>query len=176
MIEQRTKGALGRYRVVLRIFSAKEQPMPAKPIPEGYHTATPYLVVKGADKTIAFMKQAFGATAPFEPMMSPDGKVMHADLMIGDSHVMLSEASEQHPAMQSMIHLYVPNVDAVYQRAVAAGGKSFLEPTDQFYGDRGAGVKDQSGCAWYIATHIEDVSMAELKKRAAEMHKKGKAA
>ena len=150
--------------------------MPAKPIPEGYHTATPYLVVKGADKTIAFMKQAFGATQSFEPMMSPDGKVMHADLTIGDSHVMLSEATDQHPAMPSMIHLYVPNVDAVYQRAVAAGGKSFLEPVDQFYGDRAAGVHDQSGCAWYIATHIEDVSMAELKKRAAEMHKKGKAA
>ena len=91
---------------------------------------------------------------------------------------MLSEASDQHPAMPSMVHLYVPNVDAVYQRAVAAGGNSFLEPTDQFYGDRGAGVKDHSGCAWYIATHIEDVSMAELKKRAAEAHKqqKGKAA
>ena len=80
--------------------------------------------------------------------------------------------------MQSMVHLYVPNVDAVYQRAVAAGGKSFMEPTDQFYGDRGAGVKDHSGSAWYIATHIEDVSMAELKKRADEAYKqqKGKAA
>ena len=152
--------------------------MPAKPIPEGYHTATPYLVVKGADKTIAFMKQAFGATAPFEPMMSPDGKVMHADLMIGNSHVMLSEATDQHPAMQSMIHLYVPNVDAVYQRAVAAGGKSFLEPTDQFYGDRGGSVKDPSGNHWYIATHIEDVPMPELKKRAEAMYKsqKGQAA
>jgi PhnB protein len=150
--------------------------MPVKPIPESYHTATPYLVVKGADKTIEFMKQAFGAKATHEPMLSPDGKVMHADLMIGDSHVMLSEATDQHPAMQSMIHLYVPNVDTVYQRAVAAGGKSFMEPADQFYGDRGAGVHDQSGCAWYIATHIEDVSMADLKKRAAEMYKKGKAA
>jgi PhnB protein len=91
---------------------------------------------------------------------------------------MLSEATDQHPAMKSMIHLYVPNVDAVYQRAVAAGGKSFLEPIDQFYGDRTAGVHDPSGCAWYIATHIKDVSMADLKKRAAEMQKqqKGKAA
>ena len=116
--------------------------MPAKPIPEGYHTATPYLVVKGADKTIEFLKQAFGATPSFEPMMSPDGKVMHADLMIGDSHVMLSEASDQHPAMQSMVHLYVPNVDAVYQRARRRRRQVVLEPTDQFYGDRGAGVKD----------------------------------
>ncbi len=152
--------------------------MPAKAIPEGYHTATPYLVVRGADKTIEFLKKAFGAQPSFELMMSPDGKVMHADLKIGDSHIMLSEATDQHPAMQSMVHLYVPNVDAVYQRAVAAGGKSFMEPKDQFYGDRGAGVTDHSGCSWYIATHIEDVSMQDLKKRAEEMYKqqKGKAA
>jgi PhnB protein len=150
--------------------------MPVKPIPEGFHTVTPYLVATGADKTIEFMKKAFGAELSFEPMMRPDGKIGHADLVIGNSHVMISEASEQHPAMPAMIHLYVPNVDAVYQRAVAAGGKSFLEPIDQFYGDRAAGVHDQSGCAWYIATHIEDVSMADLKKRAAEMYKKGKAA
>ena len=150
--------------------------MPVKPVPEGYHTATPYLVVKGADKTIEFLKKAFGAEQAFEPMTRPDGKIMHADLKIGDSHVMLGEASDQHPAMPAMIHLYVPNVDAVYQMAMKAGGSSVMEPTDQFYGDRGAGVKDHSGCAWYIATHKEDVSMAELKKRAAEMQKKGQAA
>ncbi len=152
--------------------------MPAKAIPEGYHTATPYLVVRGADKTIDFLKKAFGAEPSFEPMMRPDGKVMHADLKIGDSHVMISEASDQHPPMQCMVHLYVPDVDAVYQRAVSAGGTSALEPTDQFYGDRGASVKDPSGNHWYIATHIEDVPMAELKKRAEAMYKqqKGKAA
>ena len=111
--------------------------MPVKPVPEGYHTATPYLVVKGADKTIEFLKKAFGAEPAFEPMTRPDGKIMHADLKIGDSHVMLGEASDQHPAMPGMVHLYVANVDAVYQRAVAAGGISAMEPTDQFYGDRG---------------------------------------
>lgn len=152
--------------------------MAAKPIPEGYHTVTPYLVVRGADKTIDFLKKAFGAEPSFEPMMRPDGKVMHADLKIGDSHVMISEASEQHPAMPCMVHLYVPDVDALYQRAVAAGGASNMEPTDQFYGDRGAGVKDPSGNHWYIATHKEDVPMAELKKRADAMYKqqKGQAA
>ena len=152
--------------------------MTVKPIPEGYHTATPYLVIKGADKTIEFLKKAFGAVPSFEPMMSPDGKIMHADLKIGDSHVMLGEASEQHPAMPAMVHLYVPNVDAVYQRAVAAGGTSAMEPADLFYGDRGASVKDPSGNHWHIATHIEDVSMPELKKRAEAMYKqqKGKAA
>jgi PhnB protein len=152
--------------------------MPVKAIPEGYHTATPYLVVKGADKTIEFLKQAFGAVPSFEPMKRPDGKVMHADLKIGDSHVMLGEASDQHPAMPGMVHLYVPDVDAVYQRALSAGGTSAMEPADQFYGDRAAGVKDPSGNHWHIATHIEDVSMAELKKRADAMYKsqKGKAA
>jgi PhnB protein len=152
--------------------------MAVNPIPEGYHTATPYLIVKRADKTVEFLKKAFGAQASFEPMMSPDGKIMHADLKIGDSHVMISEATDQHPAMPAMVHLYVPNVDAVYQRAVTAGGTSALEPTDQFYGDRGASVKDPSGNHWYIATHVEDVPMAELKKRAdAHMkEQKGKAA
>jgi uncharacterized glyoxalase superfamily protein PhnB len=103
---------------------------------------------------------------------------MHADFKIGDSHVMIGEASDQHPAMPAMIHLYVPNVDAVYQRAVSAGGTSMMEPKDQFYGDRGGSVKDPSGNHWYIATHIEDVPMAELKKRAEAMYKsqKGQAA
>jgi uncharacterized glyoxalase superfamily protein PhnB len=151
--------------------------MAAKPIPDGYHTVTPYLVARGADKTIEFLKKAFGAEMSFEPMMRPDGKIMHADLKIGDSHVMISEASDQHPAMQCMVHVYVPNVDAVYQRAVAAGGVSSMEPSDQFYGDRSGGVKDPSGNFWHIATHREDVSMPELKKRAEAMYKhKGKAA
>jgi PhnB protein len=152
--------------------------MTASPVPKGYHTATPYLVVKGADKTIEFLTKAFGAQTSFEPMIRPDGKIMHADLKIGDSHVMISEATDQHPAMPAMIHLYVPNVDAVYQRAVSAGGTSAMEPADQFYGDRSGGVKDPSGNHWHIATHIEDVPMAELKKRAEAMYKqqKGKAA
>jgi PhnB protein len=152
--------------------------MAAKPIPDGYHTATPYLVVRGADKTIEFLKKAFGAELSFEPMMRPDGKIMHADVKIGDSHVMISEATDQHPPMQSMIHLYVPNVDAVHQRALSAGGTSAMEPTDMFYGDRAGSVNDPSGNHWFIATHKEDVEMPELKKRAEAMFKqqKGKAA
>jgi len=150
--------------------------MAVKPIPEGYHTLTPYLVVRGADRTIEFLKKAFGAELSFEPMMRPDGKIMHADLKIGDSHVMISEEMDKHPAMPCMVHVYVPNVDAVYQRALASGATSTLEPVDQFYGDRSGGVKDPSGNHWYIATHKEDVGMADLKKRAEEMFKKGKAA
>jgi uncharacterized glyoxalase superfamily protein PhnB len=152
--------------------------MAVNPIPEGYHTVTPYLVVRGAAKTIDFAKKAFGAESAFEPMKRPDGTIMHADLKIGNSHVMISEATEQHPPMQCMLHLYVPNVDAVFQRALAAGGKSEMDPADQFYGDRSGSVKDPSGNHWYIATHIEDVAAAELKKRAEAMFKeqKGKAA
>ena len=152
--------------------------MAVKPIPDGYHTVTPYLIVHGAAKTIDFATKAFGAEVNGEAMKTPDGKIMHADLMIGNSHVMISDATEQHPPMPSMLHLYVRNVDALYQRAVAAGGVSTMEPTDQFYGDRGAAVKDPSGITWYVATHKEDLAPQEIKKRA-EAHLKqmqGKAA
>lgn len=152
--------------------------MAVKPIPDGYHTVTPYLVVRGAAKTIDFLKTAFGAKLISEPIKRPDGGIMHAEVTIGDSHVMISDATEQHPPTQAILHLYVPNVDTVYQRAVAAGGQSVMEPTDQFYGDRGGGVKDPAGNQWFIATHKEDVAMPELKKRA-EAHLKqmqGKAA
>ena len=142
-----------------------------KPVPQGYHTVTPYLVVDGAEKIIRFVKEAFGAQPVFEPMARPDGKIMHAEFKIGDSIVMLADASERAQATSDMLHLYVPNVDAVYQKALKAGGKSLMEPTDQFYGDRSSSVMDPAGNRWFIATHIEDVSPAELKKRAAEFMK-----
>ena len=142
-----------------------------KPIPDGYHTLTPYLVVDGAEKVIRFMMEAFGAQAVFDPMMRPDGKVMHAEYRIGDSVIMISDASERAKATSSMLHLYVPNVDAVYQKALKAGGTSVMEPADMFYGDRSGGVSDPAGNQWHIGTHVEDVSPAELKKRAAEFMK-----
>ena len=142
-----------------------------KPIPEGYHTLTPYLVVDGAEKVITFMKEAFGAKAVFEPMARPDGKIMHAEYKIGDSIIMISDASERAKATSAMLHLYVPNVDAVYQKAIKAGGTSVMEPADMFYGDRSGGVKDPAGNQWHIGTHVEDVSPAELKKRAMEFMK-----
>ncbi len=151
--------------------------MPARAIPEGYHTVTPYLIVRGAETTIDFFKKAFAAELAFEPMKRPDGLVMHAEVTIGDSHVMISDANEQHPPIQSMLHLYVPDVDAVYRRAVAAGGRPVMEPMDQFYGDRAGAVQDPAGNHWYIATHKEDVAPKELKKRAEEhLKKQGKAA
>ncbi|MGY8666860.1 VOC family protein [Bradyrhizobium sp. UFLA05-109] len=143
-----------------------------KPVPEGYHTVTPYLIVDGAEKVIHFMKEAFGAQPLFEPMMRPDGKVMHAEFKIGSSIVMIADSSERAQATSTMLYLYVPNVDAVYQKAIKAGGTSLMEPTDQFYGDRSGGVKDPAGNHWHIGTHIEDVSPTELKKRAAEFMKR----
>jgi len=142
-----------------------------KPIPEGYHTITPYLVVDGAEKIIRFMKEAFGAQPVFEPMMGPNGKVMHAEFRIGNSIVMISDSSERAQATSAMLYLYVPNVDAVYQKAIKAGATSLMEPADQFYGDRSGGVTDVAGNRWHIGTHIEDVSPADLKKRAAEFMK-----
>ena len=98
-------------------------------------------------------------------MMGPDGLVMHASLRIGDSMVMLTDAREQWPAQLTGLYLYVPDVDAWYRRAIAAGAESMGEPKDQFYGDRMCGVKDPSGNTWWIATHVEDVSDEELMRR-----------
>lgn len=144
----------------------------AKPIPEGYHSVTPYLVVDGAEKIVRFIKEAFGAQALFEPMVGPDGKIMHGEFKIGDSVVMIADASERAAPTSASLHLYVPNVDAVYQKAIKAGAVSEMEPADMFYGDRSGGVKDPAGNRWHIGTHIEDVSQDELKKRAMEFMKR----
>jgi len=142
-----------------------------KAVPDGYHTVTPYIVADGAEKIIDFMKEAFGAQTVFEPMKRPDGKIMHAEYKIGDSVVMISDASERAKATSTMLHLYVPNVDAVYQKALKAGATSVMEPANMFYGDRTGGVKDAAGNQWHIGTHVEDVTPAELKKRATEFMK-----
>jgi PhnB protein len=141
--------------------------MAVKPIPEGYHAVTPYLVVEGAATTLEFLKQAFGAEEKLR-MEMPNGSIGHAEAKIGDSIVMLGDAGEQNPAMPAMIHLYVDDCDATYEKALAAGGTSEREPTDQFYGDRSAGVRDQAGNLWWIATHVEDVPEEELTKRMEE--------
>ena len=142
--------------------------MPVKPIPNGYHTVTPYLIVEGADKLIEFMKQAFGAQARGR-MGSPGGPVMHAEVQIGDSVVMLADAGGENPPMTAMIYLFVDDVDTMYQQALKAGGTSMREPADQFYGDRNAAVKDAFGNQWWVATHVEEVSPEEMEKRAAAM-------
>jgi PhnB protein len=140
--------------------------MAAKPIPAGYHTITPYLTVREAAKVVDFLKQAFGAELSHDPIKRPDGKIMHAQVKIGDSRVMLAEESEMAKASASTLYVYFANVDDMYRQAVKAGGKTIMEPTDMFYGDRCGGVKDPSGNSWMIATHKEDVAPQELKKRA----------
>lgn len=139
--------------------------MAAKPIPDGYHTVTPYLTVQGAAELIEFMKKAFDARE-WERIMRPDGTVGHAEMRIGDSVVMLGEAKGEWQPMPGAIYLYVTDSDAVYQRALDAGAISVMAPADQFYGDRHGGVRDASGNIWWIATHVEDVPAEELKRRA----------
>ena len=137
---------------------------PVKAVPEGYRAVTPYLVVQGADKLIAFMKAAFGAEEIVR-MLQPDGTIGHTEMRIGDSMVMLGEARDQWKAMPTMLYLYLGDVDAAYARALAAGATPVLEPQDQFYGDRSGVVQDMCGNIWSVATHIEDLSEEEVKRR-----------
>ncbi|MGH9380435.1 MAG: VOC family protein [Thermoanaerobaculia bacterium] len=125
-----------------------------KPIPDGYHTVTPYLLVEDAPGILSFIERAFGGKV-LSRHLAPDGRVAHAEVQIGDSRVMLSEAREEWPAMPAMLHLYVEDVDAVYGQAVEAGGTSIREPEDMSYGDRSGGVRDAAGNQWWIATHIK---------------------
>lgn len=138
-----------------------------KPIPEGYHTVTPYLVVEGANRLLAFLEAAFGAKVLYRTDR-PDGEIAHAEIQIGDSRVMLSGSQPQWPALPCALYLYVEDCDALYAQALAAGAKSTQEPADMFYGDRHGGVIDPSGNQWWIATHIEDVGPEELDRRSAE--------
>src|SRR5262245_64352238 len=141
--------------------------MAVKPIPEGYHTVVPYIVAADAEALLKFLKAGLKATEHYL-MRDPHGRVWHGDVMIGDSHVMLSQATEQHPAMPATLYLYVPDTDAAYRTALAAGATSVMEPATQFYGDRNAGVKDSNGNMWYFGTHVEDVSPEEMQRRQAE--------
>ncbi|MBI3670701.1 MAG: VOC family protein [Acidobacteria bacterium] len=144
-----------------------------KPIPEGYHTATPYLIVKDAASAIEFYKKAFGATELMR-MADPSGKVMHAEIRMGNSPIMLADEVPEmgYRSPQSLggspvsILLYVEDVDTVFNQAVAAGAKVQRPVEDQFYGDRSGGVTDPFGHVWHIATHKEDVSPEEMRKRA----------
>ena len=139
--------------------------MAVKPIPDGYHSVTPYLTVPGAAKLLDFLKQAFEAQE-LHRMPRPDGTIMHAEVRIGDSLVMMGEPMGSAQPLFGSLYLYVHDVDAVYKRALQAGATSTSEPADQFYGDRSAGVKDPVGNQWWIATHQEDVPPEEMTKRA----------
>jgi PhnB protein len=145
-------------------------------IPEGHHSLTPYLSIKGADKAIEFYKKAFGAKE-ISRMPGPGGAVMHAELKFGDSFLMLSESCPEMGGNKdpmtlggtpASVHFYVDNVDAVFNQAVAAGAKAKMPPADMFWGDRFCKLTDPFGHDWSIATHVEDVSKEEMGKRAAE--------
>ena len=138
--------------------------MAVKAIPEGYHSVTPSLSVQGAAKLIDFLKEGFGAQEAFR-MPAPNGEIMHAEVRIGDSIVMLNDLMGQSPTTSSLF-LYVTDVDQVYQRALKAGGTSLSAPANMFWGDRMAQVKDSFGNQWSIATHVEDVPPQEMQKLA----------
>jgi PhnB protein len=149
------------------------------PIPDGYHSVTPYLSVKGAAKAIEFYKRAFGATELVR-MGMPDGRVGHAELQIGDSRIMLadempemSQAVARSPASLGGttfgLNVYLPDVDAQFQRAIEAGATVKRPVQTQFYGDRSGTVADPFGHMWTLSTHVEDVSPEEMKKRMAAL-------
>jgi len=145
--------------------------MAVKPIPEGYQSVIPYLVATDAAALLQFFKSALGARE-HEVMRYPDGRIWHADVIVGDSHVMFSQATDRHPAMPCSIYMYVADTDAAYRKAIVAGATSVMEPANQFYGDRNAGVKDSNGNFWYFGTHVEDVSPEEMRRRQQEEAKK----
>jgi PhnB protein len=151
-----------------------------KPIPDGYHSVTPYLMIKGANDAIEFYKKAFNARERMR-VPGPGGKVMHAEIEIGDSVVMLTD---EFPEMGALgpnsiggtpvsIHLYVDEVDKLFAQALAAGGKILRPLQNQFYGDRSGGLIDPFGHKWHLAQHIEEVSPAEIERRLQEWKKSG---
>ncbi len=152
-----------------------------KPIPEGYHSLTSYLSIKGASDAIAFYKKAFGAEELVR-MPMPDGRVGHAELQIGDSRLMLADEMPEMPDVVAKsprtlggttcgMVIYLADVDAQFKRAVEAGAKVKRPVTDQFYGDRSGTLEDPFGHIWTLSTHVEDVSPEEMKKRMAALPK-----
>jgi uncharacterized glyoxalase superfamily protein PhnB len=138
--------------------------MAVKPIPDGYHMITPYRLVDGVAKLMTFLVTAFDASE-LQRRHRPDGSIMHAEVRIGDSIVMLGEPLGEFGPMPASLYLYVSDCDSVYQRALQADGISVMEPTTRpAEGDRYGGVRDPSGNIWWIATHLEDVSSEQQTK------------
>ena len=149
----------------------------AEPIPQGFHSITPYLVMENAGAWLKFVEKAFDAETTFllkHESGKDAGKVMHATTKIGDSNIMFSEVMENYPPVTTMLYLYVDDVDSIYKQAVNAGAVSVREPRTEFYGDRAGCVKDKWNNTWWIATHVEEVEGEELERRAREMEKKNK--
>ena len=157
---------------------ARKKTTKVKPVPAGHHTVTPYLACKGAAEAIDFYKKAFGAKQTMR-MPGPGGSIGHAEMQIGDSRVMLTDEYSDMDFLGPTsrggttvhLHLYVPDADKMVERAVAAGAKLLRPVEEQFYGDRIGTVEDAWGHVWHLATHVKDVSMAQLRKAAAERAK-----
>ena len=153
-------------------------PAPVKPVPDGYHSVTPYLSIKNAGEAISFYKKAFGATELVR-MDMPGGKIGHAELQIGDSRIMLADEFPEMPDIVARspktlngttfgLHLYLDNVDVRFEQAIKAGGKVLRPVNDKFYGDRSGTLEDPFGHVWTIATHVEDVAPEEMERRMKE--------
>jgi PhnB protein len=150
--------------------------MPVSPVPHGYHTITPYLIIDGADKALAWYTQAFNARELMR-LPAPGGKIGHAEIEIGDSRIMLADESPEHHAKAPgafggspvTLLLYVPDVDARIAKAEAAGATITAQPEDKFYGDRMGSLRDPFGHTWHISTHIEDVTTEEIQRRMTAM-------
>jgi PhnB protein len=136
---------------------------PVQKRPDGFHTVNPYLVVRGAAEVLDFLVKAFDAKEVGERFKAPDGKIMHAAVRIGDSMVEVGDGAEPMP---TNLHMWVDDVDVMYRRAVASGGVSVREPTNEFYGERSAGVKDPGGNNWWLACQVEELSSEEIMRRA----------
>jgi PhnB protein len=151
-----------------------------KPVPKGYHSVTPYLIVDEGTKALDFYAKAFGAKERMR-MPAPGGRIGHAEITIGDSVIMLADEAPEMGARAPRafggspvgIHIYVPDVDATVQAAMAEGAKLLAPVEDKFYGDRSGSVEDPFGHKWYVATHKEDVQPEEMARRAAAMGKSG---
>jgi len=139
--------------------------------PAGHQAVIPYLILPDAEKALEFITKVFHAQHA-DVFRGPTGRVRHATLAIGDSVIMLGECGPQWPAQPAHVYVYVTEVDAAHQRALAAGAESAMKPADKCWGDRDCGVKDSNNITWWIATHIEDVSPAELQRRCEEAMKK----
>jgi len=147
--------------------------MPVQPIPPGFHSVTPYLIVRGAARALDFYTSVFGATE-IDRMPTPDGKIAHAEIRIGDSPVMLADEFPEMGALSPesiggspiTLHVYVEHVDAVFDKAIGGGARVDRPVKDQFYGDRAGSFVDPFGHKWNVATHVEDVSPEEMEKRA----------
>lgn len=150
--------------------------MAVSPVPQGYHSVTPYLIVDGATRALDWYAQAFGARELMR-LSAPEGRIGHAEIEIGDSRIMLADEAPEHDAKAPgafggspvSLHLYVPDVDTTIAKAVAIGAEVKSQPEDKFYGDRMGSLLDPFGHTWHIATHVEDVPAEEIERRVAAM-------